>query len=204
MKIIHSSGFSHSERSAFRPTMLDNLLSSMKYVLTGMGRLRINLEDSNNKVNFILLEYVYCSSIVFICFIYFRNMPIKFYWAVAYSIFSFVLYPVLLLLYKLYGKIVASDWQLLEDMNMNWTIRHYSKLCWVWKFKSDMYWYYWLNFCGIYSLFDNMDRLLNEKYIPSPTDVLRARVRTTGIMETHFTIDDVIIRFLLFYVNCTI
>lgn len=39
-----------------------------------------------------------------------------------------------------------------------------------------------------------MNRLLDEKYVPTPTDVLRARVRTTGIMETHFTIDDVIIR----------
>lgn len=50
MKIIHSCGFSHTERTAFRPTMLDNLLASMKYVLTGMGRLRINLQDPNNKV----------------------------------------------------------------------------------------------------------------------------------------------------------
>lgn len=49
MKIIHTDGFSISELSAFRPTVLDNLLASMKYVLTGMGLLRINLEHQSNK-----------------------------------------------------------------------------------------------------------------------------------------------------------
>lgn len=49
MKIIHDEGFSQSELNAFRPTVLDNLLASMKYVLTGMGLLRINLEHSSNK-----------------------------------------------------------------------------------------------------------------------------------------------------------
>lgn len=49
MKIIHTDGFSLSELCAFRPTVLDNLLASMKYVLTGMGLLRINLEHQSNK-----------------------------------------------------------------------------------------------------------------------------------------------------------
>lgn len=49
MKIIHSDGFTQSELSAFRPTVHDNLLASMKYVLTGMGLLRINLEHSSNE-----------------------------------------------------------------------------------------------------------------------------------------------------------
>ena len=50
MKIIHTDGFTQGELSAYRPTMLDNLLASMKYVLTGMGLLRINLEHSSNKI----------------------------------------------------------------------------------------------------------------------------------------------------------
>lgn len=50
MKIIHTEGFTSTELSAFRPTVLDNLLASMKYVLTGMGLLRINLEHSSNKI----------------------------------------------------------------------------------------------------------------------------------------------------------
>ncbi|XP_077294165.1 guanine nucleotide-binding protein G(o) subunit alpha-like [Arctopsyche grandis] len=145
MKIIHSCGFSHSERSAFRPTMLDNLLSSMKYVLTGMGRLRINLEDPNNKKH---AHQVLLSRSVFD--LQFRVIP-----SVAIALQT---------LWKDRGVRLA-------------VARGYE---------------YELNDSALY-LFDNMDRLLNEKYIPSPTDVLRARVRTTGIMETHFTIDDVII-----------
>lgn len=51
MKIIHADGFTHAELSSFRPTVLDNLLASMKYVLAGMGILRINLEHSRNKIH---------------------------------------------------------------------------------------------------------------------------------------------------------
>lgn len=50
MKIIHADGFTRMELNSFRPTVLDNLLSSMKYVLAGMGLLRINLEHLRNKV----------------------------------------------------------------------------------------------------------------------------------------------------------
>lgn len=49
MKIIHSNGFTQNELSAYRPTVLDNLLASMKFVLTGMGLLRINLEHKSNE-----------------------------------------------------------------------------------------------------------------------------------------------------------
>jgi len=35
----------------FQPAVMDNLVSSMKYVLTGMGLLRINLENPKNRVN---------------------------------------------------------------------------------------------------------------------------------------------------------
>lgn len=45
-----------------------------------------------------------------------------------------------------------------------------------------------------FSLFESMDRICSEKYVPTATDVLRARVRTTGIIETHFKINDFVIR----------
>lgn len=57
MKIIHADGFTHAELSSFRPTVLDNLLASMKYVLAGMGLLRINLECSRNKVSLNVLLF---------------------------------------------------------------------------------------------------------------------------------------------------
>lgn len=50
-----------------------------------------------------------------------------------------------------------------------------------------------LNVCYYFSLFENMERICDPKYVPSPTDVLRARVRTQGIIETHFRINDIIV-----------
>ncbi|KAL1452752.1 hypothetical protein WDU94_006952 [Cyamophila willieti] len=49
MKIIHNDGFTRDELESFKPTVMDNLLSSMKYVLGGMGILRINLQSAKNK-----------------------------------------------------------------------------------------------------------------------------------------------------------
>jgi len=40
-----------------------------------------------------------------------------------------------------------------------------------------------------------MDRICSEKFVPTPTDVLRARVRTHGVIETHFKINDNIVRY---------
>lgn len=51
---------------------------------------------------------------------------------------------------------------------------------------------YELNDSALY-LFENMERLCDAKYVPTPTDVLRARVRTQGIIETRFKINDVIV-----------
>lgn len=38
-----------------------------------------------------------------------------------------------------------------------------------------------------------MERICDPKYVPNPTDVLRARVRTQGIIETNFKINDVVV-----------
>ena len=44
------------------------------------------------------------------------------------------------------------------------------------------------------SYFDSIDRLGDPNYVPSEQDVLRSRVKTTGISETSFTIRDVTFR----------
>ena len=41
------------------------------------------------------------------------------------------------------------------------------------------------------SFFDNMVRILSTNFTPNVDDVLRARVRTTGIIETNFRVGDV-------------
>ncbi|KAK7939804.1 hypothetical protein WMY93_003130 [Mugilogobius chulae] len=48
-KIIHGHGFSKQELISFKPAVYDNLLTSMKFVLRGMGMLRINLANERNK-----------------------------------------------------------------------------------------------------------------------------------------------------------
>ncbi|KAL3053711.1 hypothetical protein OYC64_006102 [Pagothenia borchgrevinki] len=51
IKIIHSHGFSKQELMSFKAAVLDNLLTSMKFVLRGMGMLRINLANKKNKMH---------------------------------------------------------------------------------------------------------------------------------------------------------
>ncbi|XP_069558815.1 guanine nucleotide-binding protein G(o) subunit alpha-like [Brachyistius frenatus] len=51
IKIMHSCGFSKQELISFKPALFDNLLTSMKTVLRGMGMLRINLANKKNKLH---------------------------------------------------------------------------------------------------------------------------------------------------------
>ncbi|XP_021931978.1 guanine nucleotide-binding protein G(o) subunit alpha-like [Zootermopsis nevadensis] len=145
MKIIHSDGFTKEELRSFRPTVMDNLLSSMKYVLTGMGLLRINLQSAKNKAH---AQTVLISSSCFDK--------------------SFNILP----------NVAIALQALWQDRGVRLAVaRGYE---------------YELNDSAIY-LFENMERICDEKYVPTPTDVLRARVRTNGIIETHFKINDIII-----------
>eukprot|EP01115_Flamella_aegyptia_P015399 TRINITY_DN941_c0_g1_i2.p1 TRINITY_DN941_c0_g1~~TRINITY_DN941_c0_g1_i2.p1 ORF type:complete len:301 (+),score=80.41 TRINITY_DN941_c0_g1_i2:356-1258(+) len=53
--------------------------------------------------------------------------------------------------------------------------------------------HYQLNDSAQY-FFDNISRFMDPNYVPSHADVLRARVRSTGIEEAEFTIDDLSFR----------
>lgn len=148
MKIIHSDGFTKEELCSFRPTVMDNLLASMKYVLTGMGLLRINLESAKNKI---YAQTILSSTTCF-----------------------------------------DSDFQMLSSISIAlqalWQDRGV-------KLAVARGYEYQLNDSALY-LFENMDRICSEKYTPTPTDVLRARVRTNGIIETNFRVNDTIITML--------
>ncbi len=52
---------------------------------------------------------------------------------------------------------------------------------------------YQLNDSAAY-YFDSIERLSQASYVPTPQDVLRARVRTTGIIETSFRFKGLIYR----------
>lgn len=47
---------------------------------------------------------------------------------------------------------------------------------------------------NMYSYFDSIDRIGHPSYVPTDQDVLRSRVKTTGITETTFTIGELTYR----------
>jgi len=55
--------------------------------------------------------------------------------------------------------------------------------------------HYQLNDCASY-FFDSIDRFATDNYVPTQDDVLRARVRTTGIQEAEFKFEDIELRML--------
>jgi len=55
--------------------------------------------------------------------------------------------------------------------------------------------HYQLNDCANY-FFDNIDRFMVENFVPTQDDVLRARVRTTGIQEAEFKFEELEFRML--------
>jgi len=44
--------------------------------------------------------------------------------------------------------------------------------------------------CDNYSYLNALDRISQSDYVPTEQDVLRTRVKTTGIVETHFSFKD--------------
>ncbi|XP_064632669.1 guanine nucleotide-binding protein G(o) subunit alpha-like [Lineus longissimus] len=146
MKIIHNDGFTTEELKTFKPAVLDNLTSSMKYVLTGMGLLMINLENHKNRIH---------AQTVLSCQRCFDG--------------NNLMLP-----------------HIANSLNCLWNdrgVRHAVSR----GFEFD------LNDSAIY-YFENMERICRDSYLPSPEDVLRARVRTTGVIETCFKVNDCIFR----------
>uniref|UniRef100_A0A674DJ47 Guanine nucleotide binding protein (G protein) alpha v1 n=1 Tax=Salmo trutta TaxID=8032 RepID=A0A674DJ47_SALTR len=146
MKIIHSHGFTRQELTSFKPAVLDNLLTSMKFVLHGMGILRINLTNSKNKVH-------------------------------AHSVLSCgrcfdedqVLFPFI-------GHALSCLWA--DQGVREATARGYE---------------FELNDSALY-FFENMGRIISPDLVPTETDVLRVRLRTTGVIETQFKVKHLLFR----------
>ncbi|XP_075880401.1 guanine nucleotide-binding protein G(o) subunit alpha-like isoform X1 [Nelusetta ayraudi] len=146
IKIIYSHGFSKPELLSFKPAVLDNLLMSMKFVLRGMGMLRINLANKDNKVH-------------------------------ARSILSC-------------SQCLGDDQELLPF------VAH--ACCALWadhgvRMAAARGYEFELNDSALY-FFENMNRIIAPKYVPTEADVLRVRVRTCGIVETQFQLNQMIFR----------
>ncbi|XP_016415496.1 guanine nucleotide-binding protein G(o) subunit alpha-like isoform X2 [Sinocyclocheilus rhinocerous] len=146
MKIIHSHGFTKQELASFKPAVLDNLLTSMKFVLHGMGVLHINLANSKNKVH-------------------------------AHSVLSC-------------GRCFDEDQMLFPFIG--------HALCCLWadqgvRSAAARGYEYELNDSALY-FFENMGRVIAPNYMPTETDILRVRLRTTGVIETQFKVKHLVFR----------
>ncbi|KTG36420.1 hypothetical protein cypCar_00008818 [Cyprinus carpio] len=146
MKIIHSHGFTKQELASFKPAVLDNLLTSMKFVFHGMGVLRINLANSKNKVH-------------------------------AHSILSC-------------GRCFDEDQMLFPFIG--------HALCCLWadqgvRSAAARGYEYELNDSALY-FFENMGRIIAPNYMPTEMDILRVRLRTTGVIETQFKVKHLVFR----------
>uniref|UniRef100_A0A8C2GTU7 Guanine nucleotide binding protein (G protein) alpha v1 n=1 Tax=Cyprinus carpio TaxID=7962 RepID=A0A8C2GTU7_CYPCA len=146
MKIIHSHGFTKQELASFKPAVLDNLLTSMKFVFHGMGVLRINLANSKNKVH-------------------------------AHSILSC-------------GRCFDEDQMLFPFIG--------HALCCLWadqgvRSAAARGYEYELNDSALY-FFENMARIIAPNYMPTEMDILRVRLRTTGVIETQFKVKHLVFR----------
>jgi len=145
MKIIHCKGFSQAELMSYKLTVCDNLISSLKVVLNGMGQLMINLEKPHNKSH---------AAIVLQTHEPFINMESK----------------------ELSPQLVNSIRTLWKDAGVRQSF--------------DRSFDYQLNDSAVY-FFENMERIMHPSYVPTPNDVLRSRVRTTGIIETQIQVEKV-------------
>ncbi|XP_059370722.1 guanine nucleotide-binding protein G(o) subunit alpha-like [Carassius carassius] len=146
MKIIYSHGFTKQELISFKPAVLDNLLTNMKFVLHGMGMLRINLSNKKNKAH-------------------------------AHAVLS--------------CKCCVG-----EDMELLPFVAH--SFCSLWgdlgiRAAVARGHEFQLNDSALY-FFENISRIITPNYIPTKTDVLRVRVRTHGVIETQFRVNNSLYR----------
>ena len=51
------------------------------------------------------------------------------------------------------------------------------------------------------SFLNSLDRISSPNYVPTQQDVLRTRVKTTGIVESHFTYKNLNIKYVVFSNN---
>ncbi|XP_069785778.1 guanine nucleotide binding protein (G protein) alpha v1 isoform X1 [Narcine bancroftii] len=184
MKIIHSHGFTDEELISFKPAVLDNLLSSMKFVLQGMGSLRINLanpkkmEDARRRVP----DLVGGSN---------PELGLPMAWTglcVAVEAAE---------VQEVHAQTVLSCGRCFDEDSMLLPFVAHALRC-LWsdpqvKLATSRGYEFELNDSAHY-FFLHMNRITAPGYKPTQTDVLRVRLRTSGVIETQFKINSLIIR----------
>jgi len=138
MKIIHLHGFSNEERLTYKSIIYNNVLSSMKALVTAARDLNIslgkNVADAADRI---------------------RNCDTQFSGNLSSET----------------GRDISSLWH--DDGIRKVYVRQNE---------------FQLNDSAAY-YFDNVERLADKNYIPTEQDVLRSRAKTTGIIETEFSVE---------------
>ena len=95
-----------------------------------------------------------------------------------------------LLPWRNFGRILEFRIVSAEAMNINWTILLNSKK-YLMNLRISLIQWHWghLLTCNFHflSFLDDLDRLGAKDYQPTEQDILRTRVKTTGIVEVHFS-----------------
>ncbi|KAF8467287.1 guanine nucleotide binding protein, alpha subunit [Kalaharituber pfeilii] len=137
MKLIHTSGFSKSDRDDYRVIIFSNLLTSLKLILEAMENYEIKFENKENEK---YVDTIHTD----------RELGT--------------------------GEFFPNEYQpafrsLWLDRGVQETVHRGNEFA-----LHDNLAYY----------FENLDRLFSSTYIPSDQDILRSRLKTTGITETVF------------------
>jgi len=138
MKIIHGDGYSQTELKSYKPTICDNLVSSMRAVLEAMGILKIDLGDASNRIHVRAILTFSSTQLANGELSEEVAAAVRGLWA---------------------DKGVQSCYARRNEFQLNDSAQYY---------------------------FENIDRIASRSYTPNQQDVLRARVMTTGIIETSF------------------
>ncbi|ORZ23471.1 G protein alpha subunit [Absidia repens] len=145
MKLLHDTGFSKDERTAYTEIIFSNTIQSMRVILEAMEVLDIPLTNPDNQdaMDLILSQPNQISA----C-----TLPTD---------------------------VVRAIQSLWADDGVKATFDRSNE--------------YQLNDSASY-YFESIDRISADGYLPTDQDVLRSRVKTTGITETSFNIGDLVYR----------
>ena len=174
MKLLYAQGFTKSEKEEWRAIIFQNIQGAFKVIIDAMEELSIPFENEKNKVS--------------------SNWPVEFWTIDAYSVRSNMSMPSSLKTTlvqriccqwltcsrsRICGLMEEFNKQLRRAMNSLYTTISNSMFSTRNPLIKTV-----LN--NVRSFFLDVDRLFARDYVPTDQDVLRSRLRTTGITETIF------------------
>uniref|UniRef100_A0A8C6PQA1 Guanine nucleotide binding protein (G protein), alpha inhibiting activity polypeptide 3 n=1 Tax=Nothobranchius furzeri TaxID=105023 RepID=A0A8C6PQA1_NOTFU len=165
MKIIHEHGYSEEECKQYKVVVYSNTLQSIMAIIRAMGRLKIDFEDPARAVSYQPSCDINHHSIDFTVAFIFLQDDARQLFALASTTEEGVMSAEL-------SAVISRLW---SDSGVQGCFDRSRE--------------YQLNDSAPYYLND-LDRICEQNYIPTQQDVLRTRVKTTGIVETHFTFKD--------------